>query len=137
MSMKIRFEGGDKMEVELGQIPRESENAGIEIQKKCAKIIKNSVEKRLRSISQKSAHANSKKRRRVHMADDVRTMTKKDKYGDIIVKVQGGKQTGTLWHIVNDGTYRSRATHFMDGALADCEAAVESAVDEELRKVFG
>ena len=99
--------------------------------------MQNAVEKRLRSISQKSAHANSKKRRRVHMADDVRTMTKKDKYGDIIVKVQGGKQTGTLWHIVNDGTYRSRATHFMDGALADCEAAVESAVDEELRKVFG
>ena len=45
-------------------------------------------------------------------------------------RIQGGKYTGTLWHIVNDGTYRTRATHFLDATLKNIDNQVDSILDK-------
>ena len=133
MSMSMRYTDSDKLAVVLGEISRECEQAGVNAQKSGAKAVKKAVMNKLQKIKTKD----EKQRKRLkHMCDDVVIVTKKDDYGETIVKVQGGKQTGTLWHVVNDGTYRSKATHFMDDALSDVEKELESIVDTELKKVF-
>ena len=106
---------------------------------KAAKIINVRVEGNLRAIQKtwKNKDGSDKKRlREVHMADDVVVRTGKDKYGYRYAKIQGGKQTGTLWHIVNDGTYRSKATHFMDNSMSEADQDIQNAIDESLRKGF-
>lgn len=133
MSMEMRHEDSDKLEVMLGNLSRDCEKAGIDAQKAGAKVVKNAVESKLSSIRTKDKEEDKIK---THMADDVIIATSKDSFGDTVVKVRGGKRTGTLWHIVNDGTYRSKATHFMDSALSSSEAELNSLVDEKLKKVF-
>lgn len=49
-----------------------------------------------------------------HMHQDV-VISKSKKKGR--VTVGGGKITGTLWHLVDEGTYRMSATHFIDKIL--------------------
>lgn len=106
---------------------------------KAAKIIKVRVEGNLRAIQKtwKNKDGSDKKRpREVHMADDVVVRTGKDKYGYRYAKIQGGKQTGTLWHIVNDGTYRSRATHFIDKSISEADKDIQEAIDTPLKERF-
>jgi HK97 gp10 family phage protein len=107
--------------------------------KRCAHVVKTRVENNLRSIQKKHYNKNGhelKRPREIHMADDVVIKFTKDKFGYRIIKVQGGKKTGTLWHVVNDGTFRNRATHFMDNAISSSEEEIQQILDEELRKVF-
>lgn len=133
MSMKMRYEDSDKLEVMLGSISRECERVGLDAQKECAEVVKREVVRRLSSIRT----SDELTRQRIkHMTDDVQIKTTKDQYGDVIVKVQGGKSTGTLWHIVNDGTYRSNPTHFMDLALNSVENELEQIIDDKLRQVL-
>jgi hypothetical protein len=72
--------------------------------------------------------------REIHMADDVIIKKTRDKYGYPVVRVQGGKKTGTLWHILNDGNYGKEGNHFMDNAIADAESQIDSIVDMAMRK---
>lgn len=141
MSMTMKYVDSGKLDVMLGTISRDCEKAGLDAQKEGGKIVKKAVVNRLKGIKTKDGLTRRRKKNAntgeyVHMADDVRISTRKDEFGDTVVRVQGGKKTGTLWHIVNDGTYRSRPTHFMDLALNDVEAELESIVDQQLKKVF-
>lgn len=71
-----------------------------------------------------------------HMVDDIQESTYKNKYGNKTTRVRGGKKTGRKWHLLNDGTYKMDATHFMDKALMDSEEEINSIIDEELRGIF-
>ena len=120
--------------INLQTLINASDEAGDRIMKQCASVIKVRVEGNLNSLRTvdkegKSAHT--------HMADDVVIKTGKDKYGYRYAKVGGGKRTGTLWHIVNDGTYKNRATHFMDNAISQSESEVQAIIDKELRRALG
>lgn len=59
------------------------------------------------------------------MADDVKVTIKTDTYGDKYAKVMGGKKTGTLWHLVNDGNLHSQPTHFMDNAMQKLDSNID------------
>lgn len=124
--------------IELQGLLKTSEEVGEKIIRKTSKVVKARVEVNLRQI-QKVWHnkdgTEKKRPREVHFADDVKCVIGKDQHGYRYAKIQGGKHTGTLWHIVNDGTYRTKATHFMDSAISDMD--IEKIIDEELRKVFG
>lgn len=72
-----------------------------------------------------------------HMADDVKTSIRKNGYGERIGKIFGGPETGSKWHIVNDGTYRNRATHFIDSAITGTENERNQILDEEMRRFNG
>lgn len=69
--------------------------------------------------------------RGVHMYQDVKkSYSKKLKRATI----GGGKATGTLWHIVNDGAYRTRATHFIDAVLKNTDNKVDEIIDRKARE---
>ena len=74
------------------------------------------------------------KKRGVHMYQDVKKVVSK-KYG--YVSIGGGKKTGTLWHIVNDGTYKTKATHFMDSVLTAIDTASDKVWDKKARELNG
>ena len=116
--------------INLQTLINASDEAGDRIMKQCASVIKVRVEGNLNSLRTKQSD-------HTHMADDVTIKTGKDKYGYRYAKVGGGKRTGTLWHIVNDGTYKNRATHFMDNAISQSESEVQAIIDQELRRALG
>ena len=140
MSISMRYEDTDKLEVFLGKLETDCKAAGEEISRKSAEVIKARM---VDQLSKLKTNTNTRSRSRKdslnykHMADDVQIRTVKDEFGGSVVKVQGGKKTGTLWHLVNDGTYRSNATHFMDKGIHEAEAEVEKIIDEGLSKVGG
>lgn len=59
------------------------------------------------------------------LADDVSRTIRTTKWGDKYVSIRGGKKTGTLWHIVNDGTLHSRGTHFLDRAMKQMDDNID------------
>lgn len=136
MSFKMRV---IEDSIDLQTMIKASDEAGQKIMKKCAAILKVRVAGRLRAEQKprynKDGHQ-LKRPRVVHMSDDVVIKTGKDKYGYHYAKVGGGKHTGTIWHIVNDGTYKNKATHFMDNAIKESENEIASIIDQELRKVI-
>lgn len=125
--------------IDLQTLINATDEAGDKIMKKCAAIIKTRVQGNLKALQKKRTNKKGielKRPREVHMSDDVVIKTGKDKYGYRYAKVSGGKQTGTLWHIVNDGTYKNRATHFMDNAINETKDEIEITIDDELRKAI-
>ena len=131
MSMTMRYEGTDKLEVFLGNLEIDCKMVGEDIQRESAKVIKARVVGELNRI-----RSNINRDGYKHMADDVQIRKVKDKFGDSITRVSGGKKTGTKWHLVNDGTYGGQnATHFIDNALKNAEPELEAIIDMALSKV--
>lgn len=97
--------------------------------KESANIVKKEAQNKLESIKTNLT--------KVHMYQDVHATTTTDKYGKKVAKVGGGKATGTLWHLVNDGTYKSKPTHFMDNTLSATESEIEKLLDKEMGDKFG
>jgi len=67
------------------------------------------------------------------MADDVKRTIRANKWGEKYVSIKGGKATGTLWHIVNDGTLHSRPTHFLDRAIKQIDDEMDKIWDEVIK----
>ena len=126
----MRYEDTDKLEVFLGKLETDCSIAGETIRREGAKIIKTKVIGELNRLRSKTNKVDY-----THMADDVRISTRKDQYGDSVTRIQGGRKTGTKWHLVNDGTYKTNATHFMDRAINESEAELQSVIDSELSRV--
>lgn len=135
MSIKLRYEDGGKLNVMLDSMINAYGETGRSIQHRLAKVVKARIVGNLNKLRTRTQEEEYK-----HMADDVHINVAKNKYGDKVLKVQGGKKTGTLWHIVNDGSYnkqvgkRNRATHFIDDALKEAESEIEAIIDDELQK---
>lgn len=67
-----------------------------------------------------------------HMQDDVKTTIKDDGQGDIVGIIHGGKKTGYKWHMLNDGTSHSKATHFVEKSLKDVESDLDAIVNQAI-----
>lgn len=118
-------EDADKLGVFLNGIIFETEEVARKTLREAAALTKDAVIRHLpRSNNDKEGH--------VHMQDDVHASVRKSKDGGLYASVKGGKKTGTLWHLVNDGTYHSRATHFMDKAMAEVGPEIEAILDKEM-----
>lgn len=125
--------------INLQTLINATDEVGEKIMQKCASVLKVRVQGNLKSLQK--THFNKKgyplkRTREVHMSDDVVIKTGKDKYGYRFAKVQGGKQTGTLWHLVNDGTFSTSATHFMDNAISEVESEIEMIINQELGRTI-
>lgn len=127
MSFEIKYQehNEDTLEAFLYGIVRESDRTAKEMLEEAADLVKAYVV------------ANLNKHRRVlavrykgrpAMADDVKISRSRGG-----IKVSGGRMTGTLWHIVNDGTLHTMGTHFMDGALARLDGSIDKIWDEMMR----
>lgn len=106
----------------LNKIVGESEAIKKEFLKIAGQTTKDAVVKKLGAIKDPKHDT--------HMKDDVVLSITEDKeFGGKKAVIKGGKATGTKWHVVNDGTYRSKATHFMDDAIAEVDNKIETILD--------
>lgn len=128
MAFKINDEG-NSIEVFLSDITNSVRIAEDAYLKKSGQILKKNIVNNLNRLKTKQDTEQY-----THMADDVQARIGKDKFGNKVMKIRGGKLTGTKWHLVNDGTYKSRPTHFMDFAVAQSETDLEALVDAEIKK---
>jgi len=130
MSYNITFESDDGLQVYLNDIVKDAEKTERQMLEEAGDQLKEYIV------------ANLNKHRRVlavrykgrpAMADDVKRTIRTNKWGEKYVSVRGGKMTGTLWHLVNDGTLHTRGTHFMDGALARMDGSIDKLWDKIMR----
>lgn len=129
MGFSMKYHDAETVSVYLKDIENVVRDSGVSLLSEAGDIVKRNMQLHLNHIRTDNSDINYK-----HMADDVIKRTITDKYGDKIVRVRGGQATGTLWHIVNDGTYRTRATHFMDYAMDYADVEIERLIDQELKK---
>ena len=113
----------------LKEIEVSAKVTGIEVVDELGDYTKTVTEQELRAIKRVDPLSKSRTK---HLYEDV----EKKNYGKgRTVVVQGGKETRTLWHIVNDGTYRSKPHHFIDRVLNRVEPRVKSLLDQKGAKL--
>lgn len=77
----------------------------------------------------------------VHMQDGIETVVKKDKYGKMYVRIQGGKGTGHKWRFLNDGAIDNKgnvlveATHFVEKSITDSQSEVDAEADKLIERI--
>lgn len=90
--------------------------------------------KRIKNIQQHTKNKKGERRRTKHLYQDIVVTIKKDEFGEKVLRVGGGWSTGTLWHLVNDGTYRTQPTHFMDKIIKKAEKEFDEILGQALEK---
>jgi HK97 gp10 family phage protein len=139
MPMNIEFDYENALfsiQEEIGRIPAEIKSESKKIIKETANIVKKNVIKNLTALGKSDAVSNyDGSTPYVHMKDDVKTIVRDDKQGAVYAIIKGGKYTGYKWHLVNNGTVKSRATHFVDNALKQSEGEFEAMIDNMLKEV--
>lgn len=130
MGLKVTFENDDALQVYLSNIVKDAEKSERMMLEEAGDQLKELVvaelnkHKRVLAVRYKGRPA---------MANDVISTIRTNKWGDRFASVRGGKMTGTLWHLVNDGNLHSRATHFMDRALAKLDGDIDKMWDKTMR----
>ncbi|CAK7084189.1 HK97 gp10 family phage protein [Tissierella sp.] len=132
MGFKIEHKENDKdsFDVFLSGIEHESK----EIEKKMLEEAGERVKEYVVANLNKHKRVLAKRYKgRPAMADDVKVSVITDKNGNKVARVMGGKKTGTLWHLVNDGHLHAMGTHFIDGAMARLDGTIEDLWDKIMR----
>lgn len=132
MGFKIEHKenDADSLDIFLRGIIADSE----EVEKKMLKEAGEQVKEFVVANLNKHRRALAKRYKgRPAMSDDVKVSIKIDRYGNRVARVMGGKMTGTLWHIVNDGTLHARGIHFMDRAIAKLDGGIDHIWDKVMR----
>lgn len=136
--MKVNFDHSDCsywIQEQIAKIPEIMERERKKILTKSSKLLKSTVEKSLRAIESNVSEGTTNYDGSLpykHMADDVKTSVKDDKAGNVYAVVRGGKTTGYKWHLLENGTSRTKATHFIEKALKDTEEEINSYIDEAI-----
>lgn len=132
MAFKVEHseKDGDSFDVFLKSILTESEQAERDMLKEAGEQVREYVVANLNKHRRALA---VRYKGRPAMADDVKISIRTEKWGGRYARVMGGKMTGTLWHIVNDGHLHAMGTHFMDEALARLDGTIDKLWDEIMR----
>ncbi len=107
----------ENMDIKLWfkELEQDSQELTIKVAEDYAEFGKKTVERILQS---EKRLGKLPEKRGVHMCEDVKLRKNKAKG---YMTIGGGKMTGTLWHIVNDGTYRSKGIHFIERTLNEMD----------------
>jgi len=132
MGFKVEHTEKDSntFEVFLKSITTEGEQTEKDMLKEAGEQVKKHVVANLNKHRRTPA---KRYRGRPAMADDVKISTRKDRNGNLVARVQGGKKTGSLWHLVNDGNLHSQPTHFMDDALKSLDGSIDKTWDKVMK----
>lgn len=122
MSIKYTENSKDTLSAFLNSIVQESDETADNMLKEAGQLLKEYV---VANLNQHRRSIAVRYKGRPAMADDVKMTRSSSRSSGKFVKVQGGKQTGTLWHIVNDGNLHSVGIHFMDGALSRLDGNID------------
>lgn len=132
MGFKIEHNKSEEssLDIYIENIAKEAGKTEKEVLQQAGEALKEKVEKNLQR------HKRNVKKRykdRPAFCDDVKLTIRKGKNGNMMATVQGGKATGTLWHIVNDGTLHTRGIHFLDNALAEMDKEADRILDKVMK----
>lgn len=127
MGFKVdyREHNEDALETYLSSIVSDAEKTEKEMLQEASVKVKELV---VASLNKHKRTLAARYKGRPAMADDVKINKSKG-----IAKIQGGKMTGTLWHLVNDGNLHSTPTHFMDEALSRLDGSIDKVWDEVVK----
>lgn len=120
---------------ELGNMGTILANESKPFVTKGVKIIKAAVIKYLPKSDTPDNATNYDGSAYTHMRDDVKAIVKDDSAGTVYGVVTGGKKTAYKWHLVNNGTSTTKATHFVDNAMKDSDSDLNTLADELITKV--
>lgn len=123
------------IEDELNYMVKTVESNRKKIIRKEANIIQKCVENALPKSDLNSSVTNYDGTPYIHMQDDVKVTIKDNNAGNISAVIHGGKRTAYKWHLVNDGTSTTKATHFIEKALKESDSKGGSALDELINKI--
>lgn len=132
MALKVIYKESDvdSFNIFLRSIEFESEEIEKKMLKEAGEEVKISI---VKELNRHRRVLGKRYEGRPAMADDVKVSIRTGKWGDRYVRVMGGKRTGTLWHLVNDGTLHTQGTHFMDRALARLDGDIDEIWDKAMR----
>lgn len=132
MGFKIDYkeQKSDTLEIYLSDIMKDSELTEKEMLKDAGETVKEAV---VRNLERHRRVLAIRYKGRPAMADDVRISIRTEKWGNKSVRVMGGKMTGTLWHLVNDGNLHSRPTHFLDNAINKLDSDIDKIWENIMR----
>lgn len=132
MGFKVDYKesSGDTIDAYLTSIVQDGEKTEREMLNEAGEKVKELV---VQNLNRHRRVLAIRYKGRPAMADDVKISNRASKWGGRHVKVQGGKRTGTLWHLVNDGNLHSTPTHFMDGAMARLDGDIDKIWDKIMR----
>ena len=138
MVASIRQKDADKLEAFLDDISIAAEKAKDKVLRAGGKKAKEAVIRYAPRDTNVSLSGKRRNEGRVRLADDVSARLVYDsKFGGKRMLVGGGKKTGTIWHLVNDGGYKNRKpTHFVDKAASDLDGVLDQFIDEALKEGF-
>lgn len=129
MTARLKIEESENIEVWLTNIETQTSEVAIETAQEIGELVKKDAIAQLKHIERAGALP---EKRVLHTYQDVKK-THSKKYG--YIAIGGGGLTGTLWHIINDGTYRSRATHFIDAVLANLDGKADEVFEKTFKKL--
>ena len=128
MGFDVKYEKDteDSFELVLSDINRTAEITEKEMMQLVGNKAKAEIEAQLRRLKR----TNVDRKGRPALADDVTISNRKDGWGNRVANIKGGKKTGTLWHLVNDGNLYSRPTFFIDAALNNLDKSIDGIWDK-------
>ena len=119
MPMKDDDPNGSRYRAFLAEFAEESKRGLIAVTECAADIAEKAAVKELTAIKREGPLG---KYRTKHLSEDVKRYKKGQK-----IQIGGGPETAGLWHIVNDGTYRSKAYHFMEKVINEVNSRSDEA----------
>lgn len=131
MSFKIEHKenDADSFDVFLSKIEADSEEAEKKMLREAGEQVKEFI---IANLNKHRRTLAVRYKGRPAMADDVKVSIITVN-GYKVARVMGGKKTGTLWHLVNDGTLHAMGIHFIDGAMARLDGTIEDLWDKIMR----
>lgn len=138
--MKVNLDYKDtiySIEEQIAKIPEGMEKEKKQILNKSAKLLKKTIEASFKNMESNVSPGTTNydgSLPYVHLVDDVKTSIKDDKAGNVYAVIKGGKFTGYKWHMLENGTTTTKATHFMEKALKNTEGEINSYIDEAIRR---
>lgn len=136
--MKVKMEHSDAIKGISESLDRMESNLHYG-RDECLKIIGLTVKGNVQGNLPRSNKV--KKKRVPHMQDDVEYAIKTSSRGERYVSIRGGKKTGKLWHLVNDGHVAEDGTvvsgkHFIEAAMTQSDKEIENIIDSFLKGVL-
>ena len=132
MTIGMTYKESGKLENYLG-------GTVLEVEAAKDRFLTDAKDKSKKAVLHHIPHTSGKRRHahRKPMHKDVQAQLVPDKiYGGKRVRVRGGRATGSIWHILNNGRHGAVGTHFMDKAISDIEAGLDPLLDAALSEEF-
>jgi HK97 gp10 family phage protein len=128
MKVNLNYESAmNFFKQEIEDVAQSMYNQRGKIVRDCAKVVNVAVVKNM-------PESDINKPLYQHMKTDVKIKIKDDKEGEVVAIIGGGRKTAYKWHLVDNGTSDTPASHFTDKAMTEAESGIDAVLDSAIFK---